>query len=141
MYGCASPFLPGAVAAPELFAGRTKERLLFEEALIRAEEGASSCIVVCGECGLGKSSLASITSATAEGRQPSLTGHEFSCVVHSFGFLPEAHLSNAAASITSSLAAKDEVRTDYCPVTSLGPETATGDSGLAGRRLAGLLRG
>jgi len=53
-----SPFTPGQPAPPEIFTGRVEEIRRLKQSIMQTSAGKAQAVFVCGERGLGKSSLA-----------------------------------------------------------------------------------
>lgn len=120
--------MPVLVSSPR-FIGRREELAVLEAALIRAEGGEGSVVLVSGESGIGKSRLIDgfVTTARARGAI-ALVGE---CVELADGELPYAPIAGALRSLLHE-PANDAVAPDSAALERLLAELTPGSSAAEG---------
>jgi len=88
------------------------ERLAIEQALARSGAGAPSCVVIGGEPGIGKRSLASMAAMTATGDLPSLSGVSLNLIPAICTFRRAQSLAASLASLIAQLPDRQDGRKD-----------------------------
>jgi hypothetical protein len=73
-----NPFRPGHIVTPGMFAGRYQELTVLEKSLFQTKNANPNHFLICGERGIGKSSLLFYLTAVAEGKINPIDGDSFS---------------------------------------------------------------
>lgn len=83
-----NPFRPGSLVTPGMFAGRYQELLILERVLFQTKNDNPAHFLLCGERGIGKSSLLLYLQHVADGSINGPEAQQFSFLVVSVALEP-----------------------------------------------------